>query len=83
MERGGVCRILRGERIEPRAVRSSAELEFLRVGANVGVKYQLEKVLQIRTRENLSEGIYWDWLQTSHACQDRVLVGDPCEKEVF
>ena len=67
MERGRVFRILRGELIESCAVRSHAEFELVRVDANVSVECQLEKVLQLRMRENLSESSYWDRRQAFHA----------------
>ena len=57
VKRGWIFRILRGELIEPHAVGGPAELEFLRVGTNMGVKCHLEKILQHRMRENLSESI--------------------------
>jgi len=47
MKGGRVYRILFGEHVESCTVRGRAELEFLRVGANVSVEYQLEKVLQV------------------------------------
>jgi len=83
MECGRVLRILRGKLVESRAVRSPAKLEFLRVGADVSVKCQLEKILQFRTRENLSESVHWDRRQTFHTRQDGVLVRDSGGQEVF
>ena len=41
MERGRILRILWGELVKSCTVRGPAELELLRVGANVGVKRQL------------------------------------------
>jgi len=83
MERGRIFRILRGKLIESCAVRSHAKLELLRVKANVSVKCQLEKILQLRMRENFSESVYWDRRQTFHAGQNRVLVCDAGGQEVF
>jgi len=83
MERRGFYRIFWRKHIESRAVGRPAKLEFLRVGANVSVEYQLEKVLQVRTREDLSEGIYWDRHQAFDARQDRVLVCDSRYQEAF
>ena len=83
MERRGIIGILRGELIESCAVGGHAELELLRVNANVGVKCQLEKVLQLRMRENLPESVYWDRRQTFHTGQNRVLVCDSGGQEMF